>query len=307
VTDRQTTMMDVALDEVFHGGPSPELAERVLATLSGRVPAREAQSSKAQPGRRAPASRARRWTLRALESAVVLGVVAVVAFLVLSWRDDVTQELKAPEGVSVTADAKFSVLEEDDLGMRGQPAVVIEDGWYVSKTNAPAVIYREQRVEMVEGIAVIKVGALPTAAEIAARLDWLKQFEVEGEMLNGNWLRIGGLSILMLAGSALVDGNTVYAQDGKGKAEAGPRHDKIEELKKEIRELERKLERIAENEGRPGAAEKRAELEKKLEEKRQALREHQAKKDEHKKDPHPDKEGRRPGGEGDQKKEKKAK
>jgi len=286
VKSAHDSFMDLALEEAFHGGPDVALADRIIAAAKApkALAAEATAEATAQAAAQAPAVRAtagrrlpqtvRRWGMRRwVEAACVMAALAVLAALVFTGRP----EPEVPQGVQVAEDAKFDLLPQDVLGPQGHPALQVNDGWYVVSTGAPAVIQGEHRVEMVEGKVVIKVGEIPTQSELAAKLPWLNEHQVENVMLNNKWVRVGGFAVLIAMGTALVDGNTLHAEEKDGNAVVERPAAKVEQLKKEIAELEKKAERVNGMEEGEQKTNYKARVENALKEKRAQLAELEAK------------------------------
>lgn len=213
MSDHHERYLEAALDELYHGGPEPDLAERILR--DGRPPALTLVPPAPRPRRRWP------W-LQAACAVLALGAIA----LLLLPRDD-----KLPDSIA-SSDSGF-VLRGDEIELT--------DGWYLLDTGSPVVKAGESRVEQVVGRVLVKVGEIPEAPELSAREEWLKQNGVEREMLNGNWIKAGGLAVCLLFGSAVVDGQPLQAQEAERK--------RVEELERELEKARKDLER-AEREGR---------------------------------------------------------
>lgn len=213
MSEHSERYLEAALDELYHGGPEPDLPGRILR--GGHPPALTLVPPEPRPRRRWP------W-LQAACAVLALGAIG----LLLLPRDD-----KLPDSI-VSSDSGF-VLRGD--------GIELTDGWYLLDTGSPVVKSGDSRVEQVVGRVLVKVGEIPDEPELSAREEWLKQNGVERNMLNGNWIKAGGLAVCLLFGSAVVDGQPLQAQEAERK--------RVEELERELEKARQDLER-AEREGR---------------------------------------------------------
>ncbi|MCB9934404.1 MAG: hypothetical protein H6840_01835 [Planctomycetes bacterium] len=215
MSEHHERYLEAALDELYHGGPEPDLTERILR--DARPPALTLV-----PPELAPKPR-RRWPwLQAACAVLALGAIG----LLLLPRDD-----KLPDSIA-SSDSGF-VLHGDEIELT--------DGWYLLETGSPVVKAGDARIEQVVGRVLVKVGEIPDEPELSAREEWLKRNGVESEMLNGNWIKAGGLAVCLLFGSAVVDGQPLQAQEAERK--------RVEELERELEKARKDLER-AERESR---------------------------------------------------------
>jgi predicted nucleic acid-binding Zn-ribbon protein len=213
MSEHSERYLEAALDELYHGGPEPDLPERILR--DGRPPALTLVPPEPRPRRRWP------W-LQAACAVLALGAIG----LLLLPRDD-----KLPDSIA-SSDSGFA--------LRGD-GIELTEGWYLLDTGSPVVKSGDSRVEQVVGRVLVKVGEIPDEPELSARAEWLKQNGVEREMLNGNWIKAGGLAVCLLFGSAVVDGQPLQAQEAERK--------RVEELERELEQARQDLER-AEREAR---------------------------------------------------------
>lgn len=255
-------LLEDAMDEVFHGGPSTDLADRILQTANGveeadaeTVPAQEAPAETAEPVPAAPMKllpggfRDRPWYRWAIDGAVAACVAAVLVLLFVPNTEvepkppQVSVEL--PAGVAATDDAQYipGVLGD------AEDALQVEGGWYVLTNGAPAVMSGGHRVDDVEGTVLVKVGEIPNEEELAAQMPWLTtQNILEEDMSAKQWIKVGALAVCVMAGSAWVNDSFVMAQDSDRqdsdrKEDADRPAAKLAQLEKELEELEGKLER----------------------------------------------------------------
>jgi hypothetical protein len=238
-------LLEDCLDEVFHGGPSPELAQRILTAASTVREASEAQDPTPAPSSvEGPLTALRtvpldpdaplslpRWAIWLAQGAVAAGLVILLAVLVFP------RDAEVPSGVIATEDAEF----EYDTAVEW-PEIQADAGWYLLSDGAPPLTAADSRVEDVKGQVIVKVGDIPNPDEQAAKQPWLDQHQVEAQM-NGNWIKVGALSLLIVSGSAFVDGQYLSAQDVK-------KERKEAEVRKERKEAEnaddvKKADRVA--------------------------------------------------------------
>ena len=230
MNDAREQYLETALDELYHGGPEPDLQQRILQG-SARPVLKLVQDA---------ASPRRRWLwLQAASAVVALGLIGLVV-----WPRDTA----LPEKIS-SSDGVFAV-EGDEIQ--------ISEGWYLLDTGSPVVTASDGRLEQVSGRVLVKVGDIPDEKELAARKDWLRQNGVEENMLNRDWIKAGGMSICVLVGSAVVNGQMLQAQretapkaeEKKGEAStAMTRKDRIDtnlkRLNSELVELKKSSEKNA--------------------------------------------------------------
>lgn len=183
MSDHHERYLETALDELHHGGPSEDLADRILARDAGPT------LSLVKGGRRR-----RFWLL--LQAASVLLVIGLTIFVVIQ-RD--TNEL--PDGV--IASAGSYELRDGRLE--------ISEGWYALTAGAPTVSSNDTTIEQVSGRVLVRVGNVPDETELQAQHDWLRRNGMENAM-SFKWIQAGGLAICVLAGTAVVDGTLVEAQ-----------------------------------------------------------------------------------------------
>ncbi|MBZ0135848.1 MAG: hypothetical protein K8I27_05705 [Planctomycetes bacterium] len=211
MNDPREKYLEAALDELYLGGPDDELADKVIA--SNRPP--DLRLVKDTPARR------RRWLwLQAACAVIALGLIA----LVLAPREN--------ELPGVIAHGEFERVGDE---------IELNAGWYVLDTGAPAVTSDGTRIEQVAGRVLVKVGEIPDENELHAQREWLRQNGVEETDMN--WIKTGGLAVCLLFGSAVIDGQPVFAQEKERK--------RVAELERELEKAREDLER-AEREARGG-------------------------------------------------------
>ncbi|MCA8913927.1 MAG: hypothetical protein KDB90_00845 [Planctomycetes bacterium] len=263
MSDQATYVADLlledTLDEIFHGGPNPELAERILRAANGveetaaeAAPAQEAAPVPAPVAAKTPLRllpgglRARPWLKYALEGVVAAGIAALLILIVMPGTDTVPNpstpsSVALPDSVAATNDAQYTSAA---LG-GGLAELQVERGWYVLTDGAPTVVDDGHRVEDVEGKVLVKVGEVPTQAELTAMMPWLSTHQIEEKDMSAKqWIKVGALAVCVMAGSAFVDNQYVSAQDSDRKVKESDRPAvKLAELEKELDALKAKLER----------------------------------------------------------------
>jgi hypothetical protein len=172
-----------------------------------------------------------RWAIWLAQGAVAAGLVILLVVLVFP------RDAEVPSGVIATDDAEF----EYDTAVEW-PEIQADAGWYLLSDGAPPLTAAESRVEDVKGQVIVKVGDIPNPDEQAAMQPWFAQHQVEAQM-NGNWIKAGALSLLIVSGSAFVDGQYLSAQEVK-------KERKEAEVRKERKEAEnaddvKKADRVA--------------------------------------------------------------
>lgn len=250
-------LLEDAMDEVFHGGPSPELADRILRAANGVeeadaevAPAQESQSTPAVQAEPVPAApmkllpgglRQRPWYRWAIDGAVAACVAAVLVLVFVPNNEvepnppQVSVEL--PAGVAATDDAQYI---PGALG-GAEDALQVEGGWYVLTNGAPVLTNGGHRVENVEGKVLVKVGEIPNEEELAAQMPWLTTHEIEEKDMSAKqWIKVGALAVCVLAGSAFVNDSYVMAQDTDRRESDVRPAVKLEQLEDELEALEAK-------------------------------------------------------------------
>ena len=286
-------LLEDAMDEIFHGGPSTDLADRILRAANGVeeadaevAPAQKAPAETAEPVPAAPALsnvagplkllpgglRDRPWYRWAIDGAVAACVAAVLVLLFVPNNEVEPKppavSVELPAGVVATDDAQYT---SDALG--GAPgALQVEGGWYVLTEGSPAVTNGGHRVEDVEGTVLVKVGDIPNEEELAAQMPWLTTQSIEEEEMSAKqWIKVGALAVCVIAGSAFVNDSYVSAQDSDRRESDVRPAVKLEQLEDELEALEAKLERAR---GMDDGEEKRrkiARIENAIEDKKTAI------------------------------------
>ncbi|MCB9895035.1 MAG: hypothetical protein H6839_11345 [Planctomycetes bacterium] len=264
-------LLDDALEEIFHGGPRPELADIILRAATGvevavaaSAPAQGADPAAAEaPLRLLPrvaakgGLRAKPWLKYAMEGVVAAGIAALLILIVMPETDpkpnpSTPSSVALPDNVAATIDAQFTPAA---LG-GGLDALQVESGWYVVKSGAPALVKDGHRVEDVEGQVLVKVGEVPTQAELTGMMPWLSTHQIEEKDMSAKqWIKVGALAVCVMAGSAFVDNQYVSAQDNDRVERPAA---KLEQLEKELEALQAKLERAR---GMDDSREKRQKIE----------------------------------------------
>lgn len=265
-------LLQDAMDEVFHGGPSPELAKRILSAANGEAPAAE---TPVPPLRLVRPTRRPRWRW-ALEGAVAAGIAAMLLLLLMpAGKDGVPTVPESPTGVAATHDAEFKA-PADAVSYGESQDMLVERGWYLLSDGAPPLVHGAHRVDGVKGMVVVRVGSIPLGVEVQAVQPWLNKNGIEEtEMLNGNWIKAGALAICVLAGSAFVDEQYVNAQGverERKEPEKRDAADRVKDLEDEIKDLEERLEEARELENERERAARIKRIEAALEGKREDLR-----------------------------------
>lgn len=195
-----------------------------------------------------PPARRRRWLW--LQAACAVLAVGLITLLLLPREDD-----RLPDTIAA---------QQDSFRVNGDN-IELESGWYVLNTGAPAVKAGGSSIEQVIGRAVVKVGEIPDEQELRAQNEWLRQNGVEEDMSARNWMKVGGMAVCLLVGSAVVDGQPVHAQEAERK--------RVKELENELEKARKDLER-AEHESEHDAEEPawdREQAEKELKARREEL------------------------------------
>lgn len=255
----QDRYLELALEEVFHGGPDRGLADRILkaATVSappaaiphGPSPEDSAAGPDPAPVLELAAYRpARPWWRYALEGTAAACVAGLLVLLLVPGDEApgttetapvVAQQSKLPQGITAAPDAEYSSSAPGE-------AVTATAGWYVLSAGAPALVVGEQRVDDVQGRAIAVVGEVPTEAQVRANSTFLYQNNIsEEQVMNMQWIKAGALALCVISGSAWVDATLVQAQDrqAKERKEKSP-EGYLEQLRNELKELENKLQRV---------------------------------------------------------------
>ncbi|MCA8936688.1 MAG: hypothetical protein KDB68_10865 [Planctomycetes bacterium] len=198
--DPHERYLESALEELYQGGPDADLRERILQRDTEAPQLSVVHDT---------LPRKRNWLwLQAACAVLALGVIA----LLLVPRDDE----KLPETVAASGETGYRVHDEE---------IELESGWYVLETGAPVATAGDSRIEQVNGRALVKVGEIPDETELQAHQEWLRQNGVENEMLSGNWIKVGGMAVCILIGSAVVDGQPLHAQKSESVKDADRKND----------------------------------------------------------------------------------
>ena len=209
--DPHERYLESALEELYQGGPDADLRERILQRDTEAPQLSVVHDT---------LPRKRNWLwLQAACAVLALGVIA----LLLVPRDDE----KLPETIAASGETGYRVHDEE---------IELESGWYVLETGAPVATAGDSRIEQVNGRALVKVGEIPDETELQAHQEWLRQNGVENEMLSGNWIKVGGMAVCMLIGSAVVDGQPLHAQKSEGTKDAERKSDNSKDDKAETSE-----------------------------------------------------------------------
>lgn len=250
--------LELALEEVFHGGPDSGLADSILKAASAGAPRAEVphgpspEDSAAghEPGQliELAAHRPRRpWWRYAIEGAAAACVAAALVLLLAPTDEPATQREETPvvaqkpplpEGITAAPDANFA---QAALG----GGLTATAGWYVVTTDAPSLRVGEHSVEDVKGRAVVVVGGIPSEAQVRAMGTFLYQNDItEAQLMKMEWMKAGAMALCVVWGSAWVNDTLVKAQDREGKVrEEKTPEAYLEQLRAEMKELKAKLER----------------------------------------------------------------
>ncbi|MCC6574160.1 MAG: hypothetical protein IT462_10235 [Planctomycetes bacterium] len=188
-------LLENDLAEMLGGKRPPDLTEKALARLAG-------QTAPVAEKPLAPIVRPqfhRRW-VRWLEAACI--VIALGGITWLLWPGNRNTDL--PSGVKASPDAAYAV---------SKAAIRLDKGWLYIESGAPTIMVGDDRVDHIEGRAVIKArGLTPQEALEISRQESLRDLSPkEKDMLSNpkRWLAIGGVSICLFSGSIAVNGQTV--------------------------------------------------------------------------------------------------
>jgi hypothetical protein len=227
-------LLEDCLDEAFHGGPAPELAQRILTAASTVREASEAHTPApgsvegpvtalraVPPDPEAPLSLPR-WAIWLAQGTVAAGLVVLLVVLLFPRDPEI------PSGVIAADDAEFVYDTANEW-----PAIQADAGWYLLSDGAPPLTAADTRVEDVKGTVIVKVGDIPNPDEQAAKQPWLAQHQVEAHMLNGSWIKAGALSLFIVSGSAFVDGQYLSAQAVKKERDAERKEGEVRKERKE--------------------------------------------------------------------------
>lgn len=93
--------------------------------------------------------------------------------------------------------------------------VELKDGWLLVTTGAPDVHCEGSTLTNVDGRVLVHAGSMPTGAQAKSVADWLKANELEQEMIGNSkrWITTATLAVLVLAGSAQLDGQRIEAEE----------------------------------------------------------------------------------------------
>lgn len=211
MNDPEERYLESALDELYLGGPDADLPERILQ--------RDAEAPQLSVVHDT-LPRKRNWLW--LQAACAILAVGVIALLLVPREAE-----KLPETIAPSGETGYRVHDKE---------IELESGWYLLETGAPVATAGDSRIEQVIGRALVKVGEIPDETELQAHQEWLRQHGVENEMLSGNWIKVGGMAVCMLIGSAVVDGQPMHAQKSESVKDAERNSDDSKDDKAETSE-----------------------------------------------------------------------
>ena len=203
--DGDDPVIDAALAELIGGQAAPDLTARILARASQLVPNQLAEETLA-PVHRLPAWRGRLFL--GLELLAAAAVISVVAWLV--WFSD-----KAPANHQAEVDRSLLVTPAPGADFEWKDgAMILHRGWMLLETGAPVVRAVDTTISDVNGSAILKVGGVPTSAELDSMRPWLIKKGVNETMLNNRrWFAGKSIALCVLTGTLLANGTLIRAED----------------------------------------------------------------------------------------------
>ncbi|MBX3459819.1 MAG: hypothetical protein KF696_07625 [Planctomycetes bacterium] len=179
---------EASIAEAVTGRNPPDQTAVILARMTA-------------PPKAAP--RRMRWLRYPAELAAAAALVLAIA-----WVTGVF----TPPPESPAPDAKWWAAPGAVVHER-EGELVLESGMLLCATGAPRVVSGSSVFEKLDGLALLSAGSEPTAAELAAVQDWVSD-KLEEAMLKqaGKWAAGATLAVLMLQGSATLDGRKIEAQ-----------------------------------------------------------------------------------------------
>lgn len=179
--------------------PPPDQTAEILARLN---------APDALPSSATRRSAWRRISAHAASAALAACLLLVIGLAtgVVQWPGEVTPNTP-PEVRNLIAAPDAQWTPHDDH-------VELASGALLLSTGAPEVRSAEGNFKQLDGLALVRTGNAPDEAEFETLKTWLQQKGVERNMITmaKRWFIGTTLSVLMLQGSALLDGSPVQAQ-----------------------------------------------------------------------------------------------
>jgi hypothetical protein len=187
-----------AIAEAVSGEEPPDQTAEILARL---------HESNEQTTRRSIGVIGVFWRVAAAAS-VALAIGLLSGVVPWPFGDDLNGDpLEVPqaEGFIASEDAEW-VLEDGVLHL--------ESGMVLLGADAPTVVRGDSRLSALDGLALAYAGAEPDGKQLEMVLVWLEQQKVEEAMIKqaSRWFGGAALAVLMLSGSAILDGQVIKAE-----------------------------------------------------------------------------------------------
>ncbi|MCC6573760.1 MAG: hypothetical protein IT462_08210 [Planctomycetes bacterium] len=214
-TEAEEKLVDADLREVLGASAAPDLIDRTLRRIQQpRQPEQAPSRLEAAPavGRRAIAPR--RWARvrYAVEALVLMAAVGLSAWVMLAPKSP--GEVSHVDGGKVVP-ASMSAGPEAEFD-RDADAILVKRGWFLIAAGAPTVKSPGVEIRQVDGTLLLRVGTSPREDEFNNPdvLAWFTRNKLELAMIKTfkRWMQVGGTALVLLSGSALVNGERVEAE-----------------------------------------------------------------------------------------------
>jgi hypothetical protein len=180
---------EASIAEAVSGIEPPDLSAEILTRLNARE---------------TPRARPWRYVVEFAAAAVVVAAIGLVTGII-PWPSGTPDR---PDPERAWAQSPGSRVAETTDGLE------LEAGWLVLKPGAPDVRRGEGRLTEIQGVVLARAGGAPSEAELAGIAEWLEQNGLEETMWKSkSWVTGVTLAVLVLSGSAVLDGQEVEAPE----------------------------------------------------------------------------------------------
>jgi hypothetical protein len=182
---------EASIAEAVTGHEPPDLSFEILSRLNTA----------------APRPRVWRYVVEFAAAAVVALAIGLFTGLIPLPGSDTEPE---PDPAALWASAPGSRVAETPEGLE------LEAGWLLLRPGAPDVRRGAGSLSRIEGVALVRAGEPPTEEEFSEITVWLHHNGLEEDMWKAKqWATGLTLAVLMLSGTAVLDGQQVEAPEGE--------------------------------------------------------------------------------------------